>query len=59
MRHQLARLVVIVAVGAAGLIGCSSPAAADPYQLLDASLRTGRDPVQVNVGFRLSAPGSS
>jgi hypothetical protein len=59
VRHQLARLVVIVAVGAAGLIGCSSPAAADPYQLLDASLRTGWDPVQVNVGFQLSAPGSS
>jgi hypothetical protein len=59
VRHHVARLVAIVAIGSSGLIACSSPAAADPYQLLEASLATGWDPVQVNVGFQLSAPGSS
>jgi len=59
VRHHIARLLAVVALGASGLVGCSSPAAADPYQLLDASLRTGWDPVQVNVGFQISAPGSS
>ena len=54
VRHRLARLVALTAVFAA-VAGCSGQSPADPYQLLDASLKTSRDPVQVNVGFQLKA----
>jgi len=57
VRHRLASLVVgLVLLLVSGLLGgCSSPAATDPYQLLEASTKTAWNPVQVNVGFQVKA----
>jgi len=58
VRHRLAGLIagVLVLLVATGLVAaCSSPAATDPYQLLETSSKTAWSPVQVNIGFQIKA----
>lgn len=58
MRHRLAGLIagLLSLLVATGLIAaCSSPAATDPYQILETSAKTAWNPVQVNVGFQVKA----
>ena len=60
MRNRLAPLASLLLVAAALAIGCGGPAAPpDPYELLATSARTAWNPVQVNVGFKITAGGST
>ena len=58
MRHRLAGIaagIFILLVATGMLAACSSPAATDPYQILETSSKTAWNPVQVNIGFQIKA----
>ncbi len=60
MRNRLAPLALLLLAGAALVAGCTGPAATpDPYELLATSTRAAWNPVQVNIGFKITAGGST
>ncbi len=59
MRNRLALLISLVFV-AALVVGCSGTAAApDPYDQLTTSLKTAWNPIQVNVGVKVTVAGTA
>jgi len=59
VRNRLALLISLV-IAAALLVGCSAPAAApDPYDQLTTSLKATWSPIQVNVGVKVTAAGTT
>lgn len=61
LRHRSRSILAAVAAGCfalSGLVGCSSPAASDPYEAITASATTAWDPLQINIGIQGNGGGS-